>query len=224
MSQLEVGKREECLVGWRGWTMYHPGFLASGNIVWLPGERNEAVCSAGGDHEAPQLGCSCGIYAFSQPYLVKEQGYYRQDLLGEVSLWGKVIEHERGYRAQYAYPKQLYITPHTDRGKLQLAYYIGFKYAVPVVEVGEDNEMLTESPAARAAKEKAVREEAERAAKMRALQAARTREGRRVLEKHAEKLPATRPGFKNMLEQINAEAAAEVAAQLAARAARKPRV
>lgn len=28
-------------------------------------------------------------------------------ILGEVYLWGKIIEHRHGYRAQYAYPKKL---------------------------------------------------------------------------------------------------------------------
>lgn len=31
------------------------------------------------------------------------------DVIGTVSLWGKVIVTERGYRAQYAYPKELFI-------------------------------------------------------------------------------------------------------------------
>ena len=28
-------------------------------------------------------------------------------MLGRVALWGKVIEHERGYRARFAYPQRL---------------------------------------------------------------------------------------------------------------------
>ena len=28
-------------------------------------------------------------------------------MLGRVALWGRVIEHEYGYRAQYAYPQRL---------------------------------------------------------------------------------------------------------------------
>lgn len=28
---------------------------------------------------------------------------------GEVALWGDVIEHERGFRAQYAYPRRLWV-------------------------------------------------------------------------------------------------------------------
>ena len=32
---------------------------------------------------------------------------------GEVYLWGKVVEHERGWRAQFAYPKTLFLVPDT---------------------------------------------------------------------------------------------------------------
>ena len=28
-------------------------------------------------------------------------------MLGRVALWGRVIEHEHGFRAQYAYPQRL---------------------------------------------------------------------------------------------------------------------
>ena len=32
---------------------------------------------------------------------------------GEVLLWGTVVEHERGWRAQCAYPKSLHLPPDT---------------------------------------------------------------------------------------------------------------
>ncbi len=44
-------------------------------------------------------------------------GYGYSGVHGEVCLWGKIWEHELGYRAQYAYPKNLTIsvTPFTIR-------------------------------------------------------------------------------------------------------------
>jgi len=62
--------------------------------------------------------CSCGMYAFKNPtdaftYLsgVRDRlmGMCVDTALGSVSLWGKVVECERGYRAQYAYPRHLYL-------------------------------------------------------------------------------------------------------------------
>ncbi len=45
----------------------------------------------------------CGIYAFKTPAdLIYEAIGLR--IVGTVYLWGRIIEHEHGYRAQYAYP------------------------------------------------------------------------------------------------------------------------
>jgi hypothetical protein len=65
------------------------------------------------------------------------QGYAHQDVLGEVYLWGKIIEHEHGYKAQYAYPKKLYVGNQCSDGVMgidieALASYIGFVYGVPI--------------------------------------------------------------------------------------------
>lgn len=35
--------------------------------------------------------------------------------LGLVSLWGKIIEAEEGWRAQYAYPRMIWLLPPTHR-------------------------------------------------------------------------------------------------------------
>lgn len=62
-------------------------------------------------HEfAPSEGCSCGIYAAaSLSELRTIVGAASVDVVGEVYLWGKVIKGERGYRAEYAYPKSLFL-------------------------------------------------------------------------------------------------------------------
>ena len=36
-------------------------------------------------------------------------GYQKFGVHGEVYLWGRVVEHERGWRAQFAYPKALFL-------------------------------------------------------------------------------------------------------------------
>jgi hypothetical protein len=38
-------------------------------------------------------------------------GYAEQGVHGEVYLWGTVVEHELGWRAQFAYPKTLVVGP-----------------------------------------------------------------------------------------------------------------
>jgi hypothetical protein len=39
-------------------------------------------------------------------------GCPRYAIRGEVYLWGTVVEHELGWRAQFAYPKTLFLPPH----------------------------------------------------------------------------------------------------------------
>ncbi len=38
-------------------------------------------------------------------------GYERRGIHGEVYLWGTVVEHKLGWRAQFAYPKSLFLPP-----------------------------------------------------------------------------------------------------------------
>ncbi len=54
---------------------------------------------------SPTERCKCGVYAVSDPADVDVEPSRKVSLLvGRVALWGKVIRHERGYRAQYGYP------------------------------------------------------------------------------------------------------------------------
>lgn len=76
---------------------------------------------------SPVEECACGIYALKDrdmgsPYVTTG------DAWGEVYLWGKVIEGEYGYRAQYAYPKSLEI--HNPDMEPLLA-----EYGVPITNV-----------------------------------------------------------------------------------------
>lgn len=80
-------------------------------------------------HEAPGWECNCGIWAFKSldrlVAVLGEHHYGKLPVLGTVNLWGKVIETENGFRAQYAYPKELWLV---DPGQERL----GALYKVPV--------------------------------------------------------------------------------------------
>ena len=39
------------------------------------------------------------------------RGYWQYGIHGEVNLWGAVVEHKLGWRAQYAYPKSFFLQP-----------------------------------------------------------------------------------------------------------------
>ena len=135
----------------------YPHFLANlGNdTIYVPREKIEARCEQYStigtlvlrkDHseqQAPHLTCMCGIYAYKEkPRLLREIRNINSGLrlvYGEINLWGKVIEHEDGYRAQFGYPKRLWCTPAIE----PLAGWIGYVYGVPCeVMPSEDGEEI----------------------------------------------------------------------------------
>lgn len=122
MDRGQVDTLSEPVEGWRIWnlsaSLTKPSLLPAGSGVdaWPPRGAVEARCgrpsllSVGrGSHRAPALDCRCGIYAgrslaaFGRP----RPAWPPPAVVGTVSLWGTVIEHERGWRAQFAYPSRL---------------------------------------------------------------------------------------------------------------------
>jgi hypothetical protein len=143
----------EPILGWRLWHVrlhgggYRLESFTRHHVSWPARRRLEAACSAHGD-EAPSSGHECGIYAFKSRDLAEEllrryigvrQCYGREQefppprrgrpiALGSVSLWGRILERERGYRAQYAYPYELFLL-NADDG---IAHDLRRLYAVDV--------------------------------------------------------------------------------------------
>jgi hypothetical protein len=73
-------------------------------------------------HPAPEESCTCGIHAAFEPsdvlpYLDRFAGHRPYCALGRVALWGDVVECQRGYRAQYAYPTRLYVLDFGSRSR-----------------------------------------------------------------------------------------------------------
>ena len=111
-----------------------------------------------GDHTSPDRSCKCGIYAVES--LAKLMEVYESwssfmsrieierhaAVVGRVSLWGKVIPGEHGWRAQYAYPAHLYIVKSIlgDLLNRSLPIYEDLQnYGVPVDFISP-SEMLAE--------------------------------------------------------------------------------
>ena len=82
---------------------------------WLPGRHVEARCRVAlaarhtteAVNEVPNRKCTCGIYAAKNSEHLRRVGYADRGVCGEVYLWGTVVEHTLGWRAQFAYPKHL---------------------------------------------------------------------------------------------------------------------
>jgi hypothetical protein len=121
----------EPVEAWRVWRVVAgDGGYRLGSVVkptlWPPAEPLVAQCLRNprllpwlrrgqrGERPVPGLDCECGIYAAE----LSELGPYLSDtyltppvmrVLGKVSLWGTVIECERGYRASHGYPSLIYV-------------------------------------------------------------------------------------------------------------------
>jgi len=138
--QLGIPDAIEPLVGWRYWRA-DEGWLCSLNKfkTWPAGRPLRAQCSLAMDHgPLPGERCGCGIYAAIDLPTLKE--LVQPDLgsplvVGEVSLWGKVIPAELGFRAELAYPRRLWVVSDSvailefpDGAPLALAE----RYGIPV--------------------------------------------------------------------------------------------
>ncbi len=92
--------------GYRVWRIID-GRLSGARMAW-PTPQLVARCARGGDIEVPHTDNSCrrpqcGIYAAKNPdLLVGELLGGTRGVMGLVELSGKVVEHERGYRAREA--------------------------------------------------------------------------------------------------------------------------
>ena len=86
-------------------------------VTWYPGEIKEAVCrpfhafvDKHPNEPSPVYDCSCGIWVCNSRAALKKsfprvrQSKYQPRIIvsAQVEVWGKCIEHEWGWRAQYA--------------------------------------------------------------------------------------------------------------------------
>lgn len=88
------------IIGWRGWFV-RQGHLRSLVAVnyWRPGKP-----MVGNVDETLEMWGShilLGVYAYKELDNVA-RSHLISDVIGRVKLWGKVIEYEFGYRAEYA--------------------------------------------------------------------------------------------------------------------------
>jgi hypothetical protein len=112
------------IVGYRVWQWDTAGLRSLNGEPWSPSKPLAAGCRAAArgsivglgeavhnTHESPHSDCTCGVYAAKKIEHLRQFGYKRRGIHGEVYLWGTVVEHTRGWRAQFAYPKSLYLPP-----------------------------------------------------------------------------------------------------------------
>ena len=140
---MSAGDPQEPVVGWRIWRVTGDGLRATvWDTPWPARERFDARCRRGSaaywsdeppaGHRAPDPGCDCGVYAFKRREDAEQLAREKVDgdviAVGRVSLWGRVIETELGFRAERAYPYDLVLLGGSD----ELARRIRQEYAVDV--------------------------------------------------------------------------------------------
>jgi preprotein translocase subunit YajC len=111
------------IMGYRVWHWDATGLRSLNGEKWFAHQPLSAVCRADvcgsiaglsksrhNPAELPSFGCSCGVYAARTMEHLRQCGYRKLGVHGEVYLWGTVVEHERGWRAEFAYPKTLFLS------------------------------------------------------------------------------------------------------------------
>jgi hypothetical protein len=111
--------RREPILAWRSWRLRSDPDRGLVEPVlescvygdpWAPREAFAATCA---EHRAPARACGCGIYAVTTRETALEWARWAQSALphpiviGRVQLWGRVLPHSAGYRAELAYPYEL---------------------------------------------------------------------------------------------------------------------
>lgn len=118
--------RAHCMIQWRRTRAMIP----HGNA-----DPHQAPISAGGP-------CSCGIYSLRQLHLCRKWSGLNvlglkapalARVLGEIAMWGRISQHQEGFRAEYAYPLSFtvyWVHPELDPDSLMDSLCDG--YGVPV--------------------------------------------------------------------------------------------
>jgi hypothetical protein len=115
----------EPILGWRAWRLHRneAGGLriapTTPRADWEPGVAMHARCSGAhtrmymvfnpeleAAHRSPEPGCTCGLHAMKDPARLA-RGSRSAGTIGRVAMWGRVIEHSKGWRAEFAYPSRL---------------------------------------------------------------------------------------------------------------------
>lgn len=89
----------EPVIGFRYWRLRGSELWSlRGHERWARGVRT-ASCPVE-SHQAPQPGCSCGLYAWHEP--PPRSGATGDLVAGAVALWGRIEVHAHGLRAEHA--------------------------------------------------------------------------------------------------------------------------
>lgn len=144
----------EPIVSWRAWKCSFDGdtvvlrSITYQRVVWPNREELKAECQREilarlPGHVAPNQTHGCGIYSVKTSEdallwaLANRNGPVR--VIGEVKIWGRILQYERGYISEYAYPANFYVPENYDHWEIapdaepeELALALESTFKVPV--------------------------------------------------------------------------------------------
>lgn len=116
----------EPFTAYRAWNWTAEGVTSLNGELWTPRVAFEAECHSREDwksllasattdetrnwlqskeHFVPNENCTCGMYAGINMKHLIDINYIQRGIHGAVSLWGRLMRHTHGWRAQFAYPR-----------------------------------------------------------------------------------------------------------------------
>ncbi|HWH12087.1 MAG TPA: hypothetical protein VG165_13240 [Solirubrobacteraceae bacterium] len=107
-------------------------------VPWPTDHDRNARCYALGGHEAPHAACGCGYSAYytlpDEPDLPAPEAVW-----GAVVAWGRIVECERGFRAEYARPVAVLEArnPLDRREGGRRLERVAERYEIPLLAAGE---------------------------------------------------------------------------------------
>lgn len=138
-SRVEERSRDQARYGWRYWRLTSAARLESisqRGFAWEPGQPMVARCAGAAGHMVPDAGCACGVHASPDLAALHADALCLAPgplVVGEVSLWGRVVVDSHGYRGQFAYPHRLEVVADAVTGTLPEDAVDGLAvYGVPV--------------------------------------------------------------------------------------------
>jgi len=100
------------IIGYRFWLWDGSRLVSLNGESWPPAQPLTTRCrfTSHNCHQPPHQDCSCGIYAAKSADELGGMPFFFSEIHGEVYLWDTVVEHELGWRAQFACPKRFVLS------------------------------------------------------------------------------------------------------------------
>ena len=112
----------EPVQGWRMWTLRGNNLVGNFGQPWRTGQieaihASDLRGSTHREHDAPDPDCRCGVNAYDtwERLVSRESTDHHEAVIGLIDMWGKVIQHEQGYRAQHAKIMRLWVVLDPER-------------------------------------------------------------------------------------------------------------